>query len=180
MSTASCQVSLKFNTAWTSQRRSQKCINQAEDMKKHELGRRYWVLAFSQVSSNSVQQLQGHKKCLGQSDAMGAIFVFPSVAPPITNFVEDFVSLLPVKFGQIPFGSLWEAKNVKAYIGQIDLMLWQKFTSTFCSCENFFTHNRWKFKPPLKIQINLKTLFASHVKSNVTYNCLSHTCTSLV
>ena len=47
---------------------------------KHELGRGYLVLAFCQVSSNSVQQLQGYQKCLSQSDAMGAIFVFQSAS----------------------------------------------------------------------------------------------------
>ena len=72
---------------------------------KHALGRGCWVLAFCQVSSNSVQQLQGYQKCLSQSDAMGPS-LFSNQLPKNTNFVENFVSLLPLKFDQIPFGSL--------------------------------------------------------------------------
>ena len=74
-----------------------------------------WDLASCQVSLNSVQRFQRRsRKCLSQSEARAAIFVFP-IGPKNTNLVEGFEIFLPVKFRWILFsGFRGEVENVSA------------------------------------------------------------------
>ena len=82
---------------------------------KHKLGRGRWDLASYQVALNSVQWFQRRSwKCLSQSEARAAHFVFP-IGPKNTNLVEGVEILLPVKFFWIPFfGFRGEVENVSA------------------------------------------------------------------
>ena len=87
------------------------CLHQSEaraasfsdQHEKHKLGRGRWDLASCQVSFNSIQRFQRRsRKCLSQSEAGVAIFVFRP-ARQNTNLVKHIEILLPVKVRRIPF-----------------------------------------------------------------------------
>ena len=80
--------------------------------RKHRLGRGIWDLASSQVSAYAIHRLQGKsRKCLSQSEARAATFVFRSARKTQHN-VEI---LLHIKFCWILFsGCREEVENVSA------------------------------------------------------------------
>ena len=131
----------------------------------HRTGRRHWILASCQVSSNSVQHLQENSwKCLSQSEAGVAILFFP-IGPKNTKLEEDIVFLPPDKFRKIPFSSFRkEVENVSdnqrpgrpsCFFDQPEKKNWKRtlsscFLSCFCKFRSAVEGEKSKMSRPIR------------------------------